>query len=164
MLCVVCCVLCCVVLCCVVFLLVCSCVPDCHRCVAGCVAAVWCTKTCDNLINALKLLANQRTDEDRPIQSFTKVDNPCALDVGHFNEGVRSYEVRRPKFEEEGPEASIREGLEELTLRAEEVGSPKSCIKVGHIAEDRWGPPLVDTDWYTFCQAIYKGIEGSEWG
>ena len=23
--------------------------------------------------------------------------------------------------------------------------------------------PLVDADWYAFCQAIYKGIEGSEW-
>ena len=25
------------------------------------------------------------------------------------------------------------------------------------------GPPLVDADWHAFCQAIYKGIEGSEW-
>ena len=41
---------------------------------------------------------------------------------------------------------SIREGPEELTLRAEEAGSQKACINVGHIAEDRWGPPLVDAD------------------
>ena len=61
------------------------------------------------------------------------------------------------------PEASIREGPEELTLRAEEVGSQKSCINVDHTAEDRWGPPLVDADWHAFCQAIYKGFEGSEW-
>ena len=25
------------------------------------------------------------------------------------------------------------------------------------------GPPLVDADWHVFCQAIYKGIGGSEW-
>ena len=29
----------------VVLLFVCSCVLDCHRCVAGCVAVVWCTNT-----------------------------------------------------------------------------------------------------------------------
>ena len=127
------------------------------------------TARCENLINALKLLANQQKDGDSPIQStltglcersrkgeleglrnFFKVDNHCALDVGHLNECTRSFEVRRPKFEEgtPGPEVSIREGPEELTLRAEEVGSQKACINVGHIAEDRWGPPLVDADWH----------------
>ena len=25
------------------------------------------------------------------------------------------------------------------------------------------GPPLVDADWYAFCQALYKGIEGEDW-
>ena len=25
------------------------------------------------------------------------------------------------------------------------------------------GPPLVDADWYAFCQALYKGIEGKDW-
>ena len=36
---------------------------------------------------------------------------------------------------------------EELTLRAEEVRTQKSCINVDHIAEERRGPPLVDADW-----------------
>ena len=72
------------------------------------------------------------------LRNFFKVDNHCALDVGHLNEGIRSSELRRPKFEEGCPEASIREGPEELTLRAEEVRSQKACINVGHIAEDRW--------------------------
>ena len=50
-------------------------------------------------------------------------------------------------------------------LRTGEVGSPRNCvcIKVDHIAEDRWGPPLVDADWHAFCPAIYKGIEGKDW-
>ena len=66
-----------------------------------------------------KLLANQQKDGDRPIQSivadlgersrkgimeglrnFIKVDDHCALEVGHLKEGTRSFEVRRPKFEE----------------------------------------------------------------
>ena len=47
--------------------------------------------------------------------------------------------------------------------RGADAESQKSCINVDHIAEDRWGPPLVDADWHAFCQAIYKGIEGSDW-
>ena len=58
---------------------------------------------------------------------------------------------------------SIGEGPEELTLRAEEVGSPKAYINVGHIAEDKRTPPLVAADCSAFCQAIYKGIVASEW-
>ena len=27
----------------------------------------------------------------------------------------------------------------------------------------RWGPPPVDEDWHSVCQAIYKGVEGAEW-
>ena len=45
----------------------------------------------------------------------------------------------------------------------QEVGSLKGCINVGHIAEDRWGPPLVDDGRHAFGQAIHKGIEGSDW-
>ena len=51
----------------------------------------------------------------------------------------------------------VREGPEELILRAEEVGTQKSCFNVGLVAQERWGPPLVDGDWHAFCQAIFKG-------
>ena len=56
---------------------------------------------------------------------------------------MRSFEVRGPLLAERCPEVSVREAPEELTLRAEEVGSLKVCINVDHIPEDRWGPPLV---------------------
>ena len=46
----------------------------------------------------------------------------------------------------------------------EEVGTLKTCINVNHIEEERWGPPLLQCDWYAFCQALYKGIEGEDWG
>ena len=26
------------------------------------------------------------------------------------------------------------------------------------------GHPLVDYDWYAFCQALCNGIEGEDWG
>ena len=44
------------------------------------------------------------------------------------------------------------------------MGIWKALINVDHIEKERWGPPLVDYDWYAFCQALYKGIEGEDWG
>ena len=49
-------------------------------------------------------------------------------------------------------------------LRAEEVGTWTSYINVDPIGKERWGPPLVNYDWYAFCQALYKGIEGEDCG
>ena len=51
------------------------------------------------------------------------MDNHSALDVGDLKKGTRSIEVRRPKCEEESPEAVIRDGPKELTLRTEEAMS-----------------------------------------
>ena len=59
---------------------------------------------------------------------------------------------------------TVTESPDELTLRAEEVGTWKTYINVDHIEKERWGPLLVDYDWYAFCQALYKGIEGEDWG
>ena len=55
------------------------------------------------------------------LRNFIKVDNQCALDAGHLNEGTRSYELRWPKLEEECTKVSITEVPEELTISAEEV-------------------------------------------
>ena len=54
-----------------------------------------------------------------------------------------------------------REGADDLTLRADEVGTQRAFINTEHIEFERWRPPLVDADWR--CQAIWKGIEGKEW-
>ena len=59
--------------------------------------------------------------------------------------------------------ARVRESPDELTLRAEEVETSKALINVDHIEQERWGPPLADADWYAFCQALCKGIEGGDW-
>ena len=111
----------------------------------------------ENLINALKLLANQQKGGDSPIRSITtglrersrggimeglrsfiKEDNRRAVDVSHLLKGIRPFEVQKPNFREDYPEAAIREGTDELTLRAEEVGTLKACINVDHIEDDRW--------------------------
>ena len=58
---------------------------------------------------------------------------------------------------------AIRESLGELAQRAEEVNTWKALIDVKHIKLERWGPLLVDADWYAFFQALYKGTEGKDW-
>ena len=93
---------------------------------------------CDNLINASKLLANPQIDGDSPIQSivtglhertrrsimdglrsFIEVDNRSAVHVGGLRRGTKSFHVKKPQFSEALPGAVIREGADELTLRAE---------------------------------------------
>ena len=77
--------------------------------------------SCENLINALKLLANQQVDGDGLLQSivanlgqgsrkgltdglrdFIKVDNHRALDVGELHRSTGIFKVRKPKFPEGG--------------------------------------------------------------
>ena len=43
------------------------------------------------------------------------------------------------------------------------MNASKALINVGHIEPGRWGPSMFDADWYAFCQALYKGIEGEDW-
>ena len=81
-----------------------------------------------------------------------------------MRQGTRPVHVQKPNFSEAFPEAVIREGADGSTLRADEVGTLRAFINTDHIEFERWGPPLVDADWHAFCQAIYKGIEGDEWG
>ena len=69
---------------------------------------------CENLINALKLLANQQEDGDGLLQNivtnlgegsrkgltdglrdFIKVDHHRALDVGELHRGTGTFQVRR---------------------------------------------------------------------
>ena len=64
------------------------------------------------------------------IRSFIEADNHSAVDVGHLRKGTRTFYVQKPNFSEDYPEAAIREGADELTLRAEEVKTLKACINV----------------------------------
>ena len=133
---------------------------------------------CANLVNALKLLANQQEDGDGLSQNiakdlgkesrrgltdglreFIKVDNERALDVGALRRGMGTIEVRKPKAPEGGADVIVRESPDELTLRAEDVNTSNALINVDHIELERWGPPPADADGYAFC----KGIEGEDW-
>ena len=137
---------------------------------------------CGNLINALKLLSNQQEDGDgltlntvtnlgersrkgltKWLRVFIQIDNHRTLEVGCLYKSLGKLRVRRPKGLEVCQEVTVRESPDELTLRAEEVGTWKSYINVDHIDKERWGLPMVDYDWYAFCQTLYKGIEGEDW-
>ena len=89
---------------------------------------------CTNLINALKLLANQQEDGDGLLQNsvtnlgkgsrkgltdglrdFIRLDNDRALDVGELRRGTGTLKVRKPKVPEGGSDVTIRESPDELT-------------------------------------------------
>ena len=131
-------------------------------------------KTCGSNEPSIQLLANQQEDVDGLIQNivtnlcgsrkgltnwlrdFIKIDNHRALEVGHLNGGLGTFTSGRPKGSEGYPQVTVRESPDELMLRAEEVGTWKSCINVDRIAKERWGLLLVDADCLAFCQAFLE--------
>ena len=92
------------------------------------------------------------------LSNFIEVDKHHAEDVGSLRRGTKKL-----RFSDAYPEADIREGADDLTVRAGEVGSLRAFIDTTHIEHEWWGPPPEDADWHAFCQAVYKGIEGQEW-
>ena len=61
----------------------------------------------------------------------------------------------KPNFTTDVLEAVVREGADELTLRAEE-GTLRTIIDTADVGDNRWGLPLVDED--AICQAIVQGV------
>ena len=127
----------------------------------------------ENLINAPKLLANQKKDGGSPIRMivpglpvrsrrkimdglrlFSAVDNNAAIKIGDH--------VVKPRFTTDFPGAVVREGADELTLRAHE-GLLRTFIYTTNVGNKRWEPPPVDQDWHSFCQDMFQGVEGPEW-
>ena len=55
---------------------------------------------------------------------------------------MRPFCVQKPNFSGDYPEAAVREGADDLTLRAEEVKTLNACVNIDHIEENTWAPPL----------------------
>ena len=91
------------------------------------------------------------------------VDNHEAVKVGDLEKTLQSLSVVELQFTADFPEAVVREGADELTLRRGEEGTQRSFTNTTNAGDNRWWPPLVDEDWHAICQAILKGIEGEEW-
>ena len=71
------------------------------------------------------------------LRRFVETDNHSAVDVGDLRRGTKSVSVKKPQFSEAFQEASIREGPDELTLRADEVGTQRAFINTEHIEFER---------------------------
>ena len=89
------------------------------------------------MIARLKVSLQVRTRKSRldimdGLRSFIEADNHSAVDVGGLRRGTISVHVKKPQFSEVFPDAVIREGADELTLRAEEVGSRRTFIDTKH--------------------------------
>ena len=83
--------------------------------------------------------------------------------VGELDKNVESRKVVKPEFAADFLEAVVREGRDVLTLRADEEGALRTLIDTTNVGDIRWRPPLVDEDRHAICQAIFHGVEGSEW-
>ena len=85
------------------------------------------------------------------------VDNHVAVKVGDSEKNMKPRTVVKPKFTTDFPEAVVREGADELTLRTEEEGILHTFIDTTDVGDRRCGPQLVGGDWHAICQAIFQG-------
>ena len=69
---------------------------------------------------------------------------------------MEKFKVQRPKVSEGCPEVTVRESPDELTLRAEEVGTLKTYINVDNMEKERCPPLWLITTEYAVCQALYN--------
>ena len=86
------------------------------------------------------------------LRRFIMVDNYEAVKSWSLG-NMESRPVVKPNFTTDVPQAVVREGADELTLRAEE-GMLRTIIDPADVGDNRWWPPLVDEDWHASCQAI----------
>ena len=75
------------------------------------------------------------------------------------------FKVRRLKVPEGCPEVTVRDSPDELTLSSRRSGYVEDIHQCQPHRKRKMGSsPVVDYDWCAFCQALYKGIEGEDWG
>ena len=83
------------------------------------------------------------------LRKFIMVDNHDAVNVGERDKNVESRKVVTPKFTTDLSEAVVRDGADELTLRADEEGALRTFIDPrrrktkdgGHRSWKRTGTP-----------------------
>ena len=100
---------------------------------------------CDNLVNTLKLLANQQTGGVSPAQvlvdGFPKNEvgsnNHEAVTLGDLEKTQESLLVVKAKFTADFPEVVLREGADELTLGREEEGMLRTFIDTANVGDSR---------------------------
>ncbi len=122
---------------------------------------------CENLVRSVKLLANLQNGGGNLVDTifngsqersrlkvtyesrrFTEVDNRKAVKTDELEKHSEAMKVVRLNLNRATfPDATIREGVDEWTVRA---GMLRTL-------------PPVDEDWLAICEAIYRGVEGAEY-
>ena len=74
------------------------------------------------------------------LRSFIEVDNRSAMDVGGLRRSTISIPLQKTQFSKAFPGAVIIECADELTLRAEELGSLRALTDTKHIELEKWRP------------------------
>ena len=113
---------------------------------------------CENLINALKLLANQQEDGDGLLQSI--VTNLGVRSRNGLTQGLREF-IKIDN--QQCPEVTVRESPE-LTLQAEEVGTLKTYINVNHIEKGDEALPWLMLTGVLSVRRCVKEIEEEDRG
>ena len=85
----------------------------------------------DSIVTGVR--EKSRTGIVKALKNFVEEDNHNGVDVGCLRRGTRSIRVTKPQFSDAYPEAVIREGADELTLRAEDVGSLGTFVDTTNI-------------------------------
>ena len=113
---------------------------------------------CENLIDALKLLANQQEDGDGLLQNI--VTNLGKGSRKGLTDGLRDF---IQEFRKGGSDVTIRESPDELALRAEEVNTSKAYIDVNHIEPEGWALSWLMLSGMLSARRCPMGIEGEDW-
>ena len=125
---------------------------------------------CDNLMCAVKLLANLQTGGDNNDTIFDGLQEQRLMimdELRRFIEVVilkiilRRSKWSGPTLTARFPDAAVK-GVGELALRRGEEGVLRSFINTTNVVNSTWWTPLVDEYWHAVCQTIYKCVEGPE--
>ena len=73
------------------------------------------------------------------LRKFIVGDNQEAVKVGEQDKNVESRKVVKPKFTTDFPEYVVREGADELTVRADEDGALRTFIDTPQCGEQKMG-------------------------
>ena len=75
------------------------------------------------------------------LREFITMDNQEVVKIGTEEKIRESLPLVKPTFTTDFPEAVVREGADELTLRRQE-GMLRTCIDATNVGNSRWGPPV----------------------
>ena len=113
-------------------------------------------------LESLQERSSLKMTEER--RRFIMVDDHEAVKIGELEKTLEPLSVVKPEVTADVPEAAVREGADELTLRRGE-GTQRTFINFtsgggGTVDGDLRLWTRIDT---SFFQAIYKVIEGEQW-